>query len=401
MFDLPAIQAALKQFGLDGWLLFDFRGGNILSRRVAGLAQKPNTSRRWFYFIPAEGTPRKLVHRIETATLDHLPGDRHVFLKWQELEAGLATLVGGAKKIAMEYAPRGSNPYISRVDAGTIELVRSLGPEIVPSGDLIQVFEASWSDDQWAMHQEATRFTTAAYDIAFGLIADRVKAGKPATEVEVQQAIMDHFHANGLTTYSPPIIGVGPHAADPHFETSPATDVPIREGDLVLVDLWAKMDRPGSVYSDLTRMGYVGTSVLDKYEKVFAVVTAARDAAIALVREKLGRGEDVHGYEVDDACRAVIDAAGYGDYFIHRTGHSIGEEVHGNGANMDNLETHEMRLLLPRTCFSIEPGIYLEGDFGCRSEVDVYIGADRSVHVTGGLQTRILPILADPTASGR
>lgn len=400
MFDLPAIQTALKQFDLDGWLLFDFRGSNMPARRVVELAHKPVTSRRWFYFVPREGNPRKLVHRIETGALDHLPGDRLVYLKWQELENGLEELVRGCRKLAMEYAPRGGNPYISRVDAGTVELVRSLGPEIVPSGDLVQLFESAWTDDQWAMHQKATECTTRAFDLAFGLIAERTRNGGSIGEVEVQQAILKFFHEHGLTTYSPPIVAVGPNSGDPHYEPLPGHDSPIQQGDFVLVDLWAKLDKPRAVYSDLTRVGFVGTEIPDKYEDVFAVVANARDAAIAYVRDSLAHGRVVRGHEVDDAARGVIDSAGYGPYFIHRTGHSIGEEVHGNGANMDNLETHEMRRVLPRTCFSIEPGIYLP-EFGIRSEVDVYIGPDSSVHVTGGLQTRVLPILADSSASGR
>jgi Xaa-Pro aminopeptidase len=300
----------------------------------------------------------------------------------------------------MEYAPRGGNPYISRVDAGTVELVRSLGPEIVPSGDLVQLFESAWTDEQWEMHRRATEVTTAAFDLAFGLIAERTRGGGSVGEVEVQQAIVRFFHEKGLTTYSPPIVGVNEHSGDPHYEPIAGRDAPIKKGDFVLVDLWAKLDAPGAVYSDLTRVGFVGEEVPDRYDDVFGVVAHARDAAISYVRDALSHGRVVRGHEVDDAARAVIDAAGYGPYFIHRTGHSIGEEVHGNGANMDNLETHEMRRVLPRTCFSIEPGIYLP-EFGIRSEVDVYIAGDSSVHVTGGLQTRVLPILADPAASGR
>jgi Xaa-Pro aminopeptidase len=400
MFNLPAIQEALGQFGFDGWLLYDFRGSNLLARRVLDLAEKPVTSRRFFYFIPREGEPRKLVHRIEPGALDHLPGEATVYLRWQELEAGVEAMLGGAKRVAMEYAPRVSNPYIARIDAGVIELVRSTGAEVEPSGDLIQQFEASWSDEQWAMHQEATRVTTEAFNIAFGLIAERTAGGGSIRETEVQSVIMDHFHRHGMTTYSPPIVGVGPHSGDPHYEPKAGQDAEIREGDFVLVDLWAKMDRPGGVYSDLTRVGFVGNEVPDRYEAVFRVVAEARDAAIARVRAAFRDGIPIRGFEVDDACREVIEAAGFGRAFIHRTGHSIGEETHGNGANMDNLETHETRLVLPRTCFSIEPGIYLP-EFGIRSEVDVFIDADGEVHVTGGLQTRVLPILSDPTASGR
>jgi Xaa-Pro dipeptidase len=392
MFDLSGIQKSLNEFGLDGWLFYDFRGANILARRVLGLDQKPVGSRRFFYFVPARGAPRKLVHRIETAALDSLPGEKAIYLRWQDLEAGVADLLRGSDRVAMEYAPRVSNPYVSRVDAGTIELVRGCGVEIVSSGDLIQQFEATWDAEQWQMHQDAEKVTTAAYDVAFGLIAERVKGGGTIRETEVQKAIMDHFHRHGLTTYSPPIVGVGPHSGDPHYEPVVGKDAAIGRDDLVLIDLWAKLDRPRSVYSDLTRMGYVGESVPEKYESIFAVVASARDAAIECVRHAYALGRPLHGWEVDAAGRQVIDAAGYGPQFIHRIGHNIGQEVHGNGANMDNLETHDERLVLRQTCFSIEPGIYFD-EFGMRSEVNVFIDGEGKVHVTGGLQKNVLAIL--------
>ncbi|HZW30574.1 MAG TPA: M24 family metallopeptidase [Isosphaeraceae bacterium] len=392
MFDLDAVQRSLAEFGLDGWLLYDFRGGNVLARRVLGLDSKPPGSRRFFYFIPAQGSPRKLVHRIETAALDELPGAKMIYLRWQELEAGVADLLGSGRRIAMEYAPRVSNPYVSRVDAGVIELVRNCGVEVVSSGDLIQQFEATWDDEQWQMHRDAERFTRSAFDLAFGLIAERVRAGGTIRETEVQAAILDHFRRHGLTTYSPPIVGVGPHSGDPHYEPIAGQDGAIGPDDFVLIDLWAKLDRPRSVYSDLTRVGYVGRTVPQRYQQVFAVVAQARDAAIARVREAYAAGRPLPAWEVDAAARQVIEQAGYGPHFIHRTGHNIGQEVHGNGANMDDLETHEERLVLPQTCFSVEPGIYFE-DFGIRSEVNVFVDRDRTVHVTGGLQTEVLPIL--------
>src|SRR5262245_10643903 len=284
MFELTNIQAALKQFGLDGWLIYDFRGSNLLARRVVGFAEDQMGSRRWFYFVPASGQPRKLVHRIESGALDHLPGDKTVYLRWQELEAGVAQLVGGAKRVAMEYSPRNANPYVSRVDAGTVELVRSCNVEVVSSGDLVQQFEATWDDDQIAMHFEAARHTDAAYGKAWRLIAERATIGG-VRETEVQALIMEHFREQGLTTYHPPIVAANTHSGDPHFDTSPASDVLIREGDFVLIDLWAKLDKPRSVYSDLTRVGYVGRSVPDKYERIFQIVAAARDAAIATVKD--------------------------------------------------------------------------------------------------------------------
>lgn len=392
MFDLNAIQTALRDSQLDGWLLYDFRGSNILARRILQFADGPTGSRRWMYFIPREGQPRKLVHRIESGAIDHLPGEKIVYLKWQKFEEGVASLVTGCKRIAMEYSPRNGNPYISRVDAGTVELVRASGADVIPSGDLIQLFEAVWDDEQWAMHLEASQHTDSAYVAAWSFIANEIRSKGETREDAVRDVIMAHFAKHKLTTYHPPIVGVNANSGDPHYETGMAV---IRKNDFVLVDLWAKMDRPRAVYSDLTRVGYVGDSVPETYEKIFEIVAAARDAAIQLVRDRFASKTILHGYEVDDAARRVIEQAGYGEYFVHRTGHSIGQETHGNGANIDNLETHETRRILPGCCFSIEPGIYLP-EFGVRSEVDVFVDRKDQVHVTAGeLQKSVIPILRD------
>jgi Xaa-Pro dipeptidase len=397
MFDLDAIQKSLREFGLDGWLLYDFRASNVLARRVLDMESRPAGSRRFLYMIPASGQPAKLVHRIEPGALDHLPGDKTIYLTWQELEAGIGALVSGKRRVAMEYAPRVSNPYVSKVDAGTLEVVRGFGIDVASSGDLIQEFEATWDDEQWGMHLAAEKCTTSAYDLAWGVIAKRIRAGEAIRETEVQAAIMDHFQRHGMTTYSPPIVGVGPHSGDPHYEPVAGRDGVIRPGDFVLIDLWCKLDKPRAVYSDLTRVGFVGETVPAKYEQIFAIVAKARDAAIALVRDAYAAGRPLQGWEVDEACRKVIVDAGYGEYFIHRTGHNIGQEVHGNGAHMDNLETHEERQVLRRTCFSVEPGIY-QAEFGVRSEINVFVDAAGQVHVTGGLQKKVVPILAMPAA---
>ncbi len=393
MFDLAAIQSALTEQQLDGWLLYDFRGLNVLAARVA--RTNPKLSRRWAYFIPAKGQPRKLAHVIEAASLDHLPGDdKTAYLKWQEFEAGIAHLLAGTRKVAMEYSPRNGNMYIGRVDAGTVELVRGCGVEPVSSGDLIQQFEAVWDDAQEAMHFEAATHTDAAYGVAWQFIAEQLRNQGFTTELDVQARIMRHFADNKLTTYSPPIVGEGPHSADPHFEPNAADNRRIAANSFVLIDLWAKMDKPRAVYSDLTRVGYVGESVPAKINEVFHVVAAARDAGIARVRRAFEKGEPLQGWEVDAATREVIEKAGYGKYFTHRTGHNIGQEVHGNGCHMDGLETREERRVMRRTCFSIEPGIYLPGEFGVRSEIDVFIDANGGVHVTGGpLQTEVRRIL--------
>lgn len=393
MFDLGAVQAAVRDAGLDGWLLYDFRGSNVLAQRVCDMDAK-KLSRRWFYYVPAEGLPLKLVHAIEPAALDHLPGTtKTLYRRWQDLETGVGELVIGAKRVAMEYSPRNANPYISRVDAGTVELVKSYRVEVVPSGDLIQQFEATWDADQEKSHFEAAGHCRDAYDVAFAFIAAEIRAKGSVTEAAVQARIMAHFAERGMVTYSPPIVGVGPHSGDPHYETTAASNAPVVPGSWVLVDLWAKMNRPRAVYADYTRVAYVGSEVPEQYVKVFNVVAAARDAGIAKVKAAFAAGEPLLGWEVDAATRAVIEKAGYGDQFTHRTGHNIGQEVHGNGAHIDGLETREDRRIIPRTCFSIEPGIYLP-EFGARSEVDVYVDAAGTVHVTGGeLQTEVHRII--------
>jgi Xaa-Pro aminopeptidase len=393
MFDLKAVQSALGSLDIDGWLLYDFRGLNVLARRVLGLPSDAMLSRRWFYFVPTNGEPRKLVHRIEPHALDLVPGSQQVYLRWQELEAGVAGLLAGSRRVAMEYVPRNANPYVSRVDAGTVELVRANGVEVVPSGDLVQLFEATWDDEQWAMHLEAARHTRSAYDAAFAFLVDRVLRDGHVRETDVQRRILDHFEAHGLTADHPPIVAVGPHSGDPHYEPNATEDGIIREGDFVLVDLWAKLKKPRAVYSDLTWTCFVGQDAPARHREIFKIVARARDAAITCVQSAFAARRPLRGWEVDRAARTVIEAAGYGEYFCHRTGHSIGQETHGNGANMDDLETREERRVLPRTCFSVEPGIYLP-EFGVRSEVNVFVDAENQVHVTGGEpQTEIVTLL--------
>jgi Xaa-Pro aminopeptidase len=399
MFDLDAIQAALRQFGFDGWLLYDFRGLNVLAHRVLRLQPESVGSRRFAYCIPAQGEPKKLVHRIESGALDHLPGETTVYLRWQEFEAGLAHLLHGLRAVAMEYSERNGNPYVSRVDAGTVEIVRGCGVEIGSSGNLIQLFEATLSPRQQQLHHEAAVHTDIAFTKAWDAIRERCAGGGEISESEVRSVIMDHFTEHGLTTYHPPIVAVDAHSGQPHYETGTGEDTAIRAGRFVLIDLWARHNEPDGVYSDLTRVGFVGETVPDRHREIFHIVAAARDAAIERVRSAFASGKQLRGAEVDDACRAVIEQAGYGSAFVHRTGHSIGREVHGNGANMDNLETRDDRLVLPSTLFSVEPGIYLP-EFGVRSEINVLIEADGTVRVTGGVgggdpQSEVLAILAE------
>lgn len=391
-FDLAAVQAAVRDFQLDGWLLVDFRGSNVLAQRVLRIDPAAHASRRFAYFIPAEGPPRKLVHRIEAAALDHLPGEKNVYLRWQEWEAGIADMLSAVRRLAMEYSPRNRNPYVARVDAGTVELVRDEGIEVISSGDLVQLFEATWDDEQWQMHRDAERLVGEGFQLAWRLLAEATGDGGWIRESEVQAALVDHFRTSGLVTDHPPIVGVGPHSGQPHYAPQPGSDGQISRGDFVLIDAWAKLDRPRAVYADYTRVAFVGDEVPQQYADIFNIVAAARDAAIARVRDAFAAGETLQGWQVDDAAREVVEAAGYGAHFRHRTGHSIGQETHGNGANMDNLETHETRRVLPRTCFSIEPGIYLD-EFGIRSEVNVFVDSGGKVHVTGEAQTEIRALL--------
>lgn len=393
--ELSAIQAALVEEGVDGWLFYDFRHSDPIAHRVLGLPDGAHATRRWFYYVPARGEPVKVVHAIEAHALDALPGRAVAYAGWQALHDALQGALKGCKRAAMQYSPANAIPYVSRVDAGTIEQIRALGVEVVSSADLVQRFEAVWSPAQWADHQAAAAGLRAIVDEAFARVAEAVRAGKPVTECALQAFVVERMHARGLETDHPPIVAVNAHSADPHFAPQPAGDLPVGRGDFVLLDLWARPARPGSVYADYTWTAFVGDAVPRRYEEVFQVVRRGRDAAVAFLREALADGRDVHGWEVDAMCRREIEGAGYGRYFVHRTGHSIGREVHGNGANIDNFETHDDRLLLPCTCFSIEPGVYLPGEFGVRTEIDVYLDERRGVHVTGEpIQTAVVALLA-------
>ncbi len=385
------IQKELRSAGLDGWLFYDFHHRDPIAARVLGLNGGMGT-RRWFYLIPSRGTPRKLVHRIEAGALDTLPGQTFVYSSLDELNKNLPRLIGRARKVAMQYSPRNAIPYVSMVDAGTVEMVRANGCSVVSSADLVQQFEASWSQEQFESHLEAGRAIDRIVREAFDHAAAQVRSKAKLTEYDLQQWILAKFRESSLISDEPPIVAVGPHSGNPHYEPTAASSSPIREGDLLLLDVWGKLQRPGSVYYDITWVGYLGAEVPRQYRAVFEIVRAARDGAIAFVRESVRKGRKIKGWQVDAVARRIISDAGYAKNFVHRTGHSIGQEVHGNGANMDGLETHDSRTILPHTCFSIEPGIYLK-EFGIRSEVDVYTEG-REARVTGAVQTEILPLLA-------
>ncbi len=391
MADIAAIQKELRQAHLDGWLFCDHHHRDPIAYRILGLSEDMAT-RRWFYFIPARGQPRKLVHRIERAMLDSLPGRKSEYSTWPELAARLRGMLGGAKSIAMQYSPNNAIPLVSLVDAGTVELVRSFRKKVVSSADLVQLFEARWSPQQLASHLAAGAVLDRIVIDAFKEIAAAVGQGRELDEFKLQQWILDRFRASGLETDDPPIVAVNENSGNPHYQPTAELHRPIRPGDLVLLDIWAKQKLPDAVYYDITWVGFVGQEAAPRHCQVFEVVKEARDRAVSFVQESISQGRPIAGWQVDDVCRSRIRRAGFAKYFTHRTGHSIGRDVHGNGANMDNFETHDTRCILPGTCFSIEPGIYLPA-FGIRSEVNVYV-ARSAARVTGKVQQQLVPILA-------
>jgi Xaa-Pro dipeptidase len=385
------IQAALKEAKLDGWLFFDFRGTNPIANRI--LLLPGGGSRRWLYYIPAEGTPMRIVHAIEPRRLDHLPGTKTIYGAWPTLQAAIRAAVGGRKTIAMEYSPDGAIPYVARVDAGTIDFVRSTGATVVSSGELVQQFEAVWTPQQRQQHETAARALHQVVDEAWDQIARAIRAGEFIDERIVQERCARRKAELGLTD-EPPIVAVTANAADPHYFPVGPRSTEIRRGDLVLIDIIGKVRAPGAVYSDITWVGVVGETVPERYAAIWQIVAGARDAAFEFVRAGARSGKLPTGAQVDDVARGFITRAGHGAQFIHRTGHSIDEDVHGNGTHLDNFETNDVRHLLPHTCFSIEPGIYLPGDFGVRSEINVYLDGTDAIITGGAAQTAIVPILA-------
>jgi len=389
--DVQRIQATLKSLDFEAWLLYDFHGINPIARRVVGLGDDRFATRRWFGLIPAEGDPVWLHHAIEAHLFADFPG-RHVpFVGYRELQEKLRDLLRGMKRVAMEYVPGGAIPYVSRVDAGTIDMVRAAGAQVVSSADLVQGFEAVWSPEGLQSHLRAARGLKEVLQATFEEVTRSTRQGRSITEYSVQQFMGDQFRSRRLH-YQPPIVAVNAHTGNPHYEPRPDTAAPVREGDLLLLDLWCREEAAGSIWADITWMAWVGPRVPVRQQEIWDIVAGARDAAVAFLKEGIALGKKIRGAEVDTVARDFIRARGYADRFLHRTGHSIGLEVHGNGCNIDSLETIDDRQLIPRTGFSIEPGIYLD-DFGVRSEIDVYMD-ERSVEVTTAVQDRIVPLLA-------
>lgn len=384
--NIEKVQKLLKEYKIDGWLLYDFRGKNSLACRFLEIPESTLLTRRFFYWIPQAGDPVKLVSTVENP-LTHLVGVERKFRSWQELESCLQEILQNASRVAMEYSPYGAVPEISLVDGGTIDLIRKAGPEVVSSGDLLLELSNAWDDAKWKSQQEAAEILETIVKETREWI--RLHLKDPISEYDVQQFMLNQMHAGDCITNHPPICAVNANSSDPHYAPEKGKSSEIKEGDWILLDLWCKKNTPGAVYADITRMGVIGDKVGAKHQVIFDVVKEAQKNALAFVKERYEKKQPLYGYEVDRVARKVITDAGYGDFFLHRTGHNIDEQDHGPGAHIDDLETHDTRKLLPGTCFSIEPGIYLKGEFGVRLEYDVYLHPEGQVIVTGGIQDEI------------
>ena len=391
---ITEIQTELATLGLDAWLLYDFRGINPIAQNVAGLAEA-HITRRWFCLIPAHGEPRWLVHKIETSNFVGVHGTVALYAGWEELNAAIRVLLTGVKTVAMEYSPNAEIPYISRVDAGTLEWIRSMGVEIHTSAELAQRMEARLNEAQATGHQASAYSVLQAKDYAFAWIGSQLRDGKTITEYDVQQVILGQFDEMDLVTDHPPIVAANAKSSDPHYAPTSTDTQEIKTGDFILIDLWAKQKEPDAVFADTTWVAYADKTVPARYVEIFDIVKEARDRAVRFIRERWDTDEQIYGYEVDDCVRGYITEKGYGEFFIHRTGHNIGTVIHGNGVNLDNLETRDARALISGICFSIEPGIYLT-DFGVRTEIDVFLagpGRDGVKVTTAPVQNQVLPLL--------
>jgi Xaa-Pro aminopeptidase len=390
--DLTALQTALNEHKLDGWLFYDHHHRDPIAYRILGLDPNSFVSRRWFYFVPAVGEPQKLVHRIEAGKLDAIPGSKQEYSSWQELESKLAAMMGTAQTVAMQYSPRNAIMYVAMVDAGTVELVRSMGKTVVSSADLVSLFEAVLTEEQIGTHYEAQVRLDRVLEGGWKFIGERCRSGAGTDEHSVVQFLLEGIEREGLWTDHGPNCSAGPNSADSHYEPTAASSRKIKSGDFVLIDIWAKLkDRPDAIWYDITWTAVVNREPTEREQSIFATVRDARDAAIKAVEQAYASNTPIAGWQADDASRNVIQTAGLGEWFTHRTGHNIATELHGNGAHLDNLETHDERLLLPNTCFSVEPGLYFPGEFGVRNEVNMITRPGKAA-VTGPRQNSLLRV---------
>jgi Xaa-Pro dipeptidase len=391
--DLQAIQSALRDAGVDGWLFCDFLRRDAMAYKILGLPSSIHAKRRWYYYIPAKGDPVKLCHRVEPRVLDTLPGRPEFYLPWPQLHTKLKAMLGPPSRIAMQYSPMNHIPYVAIVDAGTVELVRSFGHEVVTSANLVQQFEAATDAAGLASHVWAGQRVQKIKDEAFARMDRALRDGREITEFDVMEFILGRFEEEGMTSDGDlPMVGFNDHPADPHFETTKEKAYTLKRGDTILIDLWARRKEPEGLYYDVTWCGFAGAEPPARYIEIFSVARNARDAALEFIRKGFASKKPVHGWEVDDVCRGVVKDAGYADSFLHRTGHNIGTRVHGNGVNIDNLETKDERRLVPGICFSLEPGIYLAGSVAVRSEIDVFITHEGRVEVAGPMQRELILI---------
>jgi len=390
--DLQAIQEALRDQKADGWLFYDYHNRDEIAYRILDLEFGPITANRWYYYIPAQGEPVKLVNAVEVAKLDSLPGRKIAYISWQEMYDDLKDILAGSKKVFMQYSYYNKLPMVSLVDGGTIEMIRSLGVEILSSADLVQQFEAIIDEAGYQSHLKASNLIHGIKDEAFSEISQAVREGRRVNEYEIQQFIDRRYQEEGLTHdgFSPAIVGINEHPANPHFFPTPENAYTFEKGQTVLIDIFGRLDEPGSIWADFTWCGYTGQDPPAKYVEIFSVVVEARDAALKFIEDAFAKGETIRGFEVDDVARGVVKAAGYGDQFVHATGHSIGKDIHANGVWLDSQETRDERPLVPGICFSDEPGIYFEGEMAVRSEIDVFIRLDGTVEVPGPKQTELL-----------
>ncbi|MEM8727745.1 MAG: Xaa-Pro peptidase family protein [Chlamydiota bacterium] len=384
--NIREIQKQLLFYKIDGWLLYDLHRRNPLALSVLQIPPEVLMTRRCFYWIPAKGTPRKIVHKIEAHNLDHLPGEKKSYLVWKELRRLLGETLSGIETVAMEYSPDQAIPTVSVIDGGLVDLVRGYGVKVVSSAPFLQSFTCLWSDEQYLLHKEAVTVLERAVDAAWDLIGHRLACDKPVNEYQVQQFILEQFEKEGCVTEGEPICGVNENAADPHYCPKEEKNSPIERGDLILIDLWCRKDLPDAVFADITRMGIAADQPTTKQQQIFSLVRQAQQAGTDLIIERYAARKEIRGREVDEAVRRVIDQGGYGEYFTHRTGHNIHTVNHGPGANLDSIETDDHRPLIPGTCFSIEPGIYLPKEFGIRLEYNVYIHPSERVEITSPLQ---------------
>ena len=385
---IERIQRSLTNLGISAWLFYDFRFLDPLANRILGIQASKHPTRRWFFLIPAWGSPTKLVHRIESSILDHLPGQKHVYLRWEELEFSLKNMLEGHSTVAMQYSPEGAIPYVSKVDAGTIDMVRRLAKTVISSADLVQSFEAVLTSAQLQEHLRASRAISSIVLDAFQFTSSKIRERGTSTETEVQDYILKRFQEQDLVTDSGPIVAVNRNSSDPHYETSSGKTTRIRSGDLLLIDLWAKTSQSNSIYADITWTAFFGKDPEQIMKNVFEVVRQGRDQGFRFLYQHRNTDELPYGWEVDDIVRKTICDLGFGDSFVHRTGHNLGKEIHGNGVNFDNLETHDTRRLIPGILCTLEPGVYLN-NFGIRSEINVYIG-NKGPEITTPPQDRII-----------